>query len=420
MTMYDKTQDRYINWLYHVPGIGRKKMNCILAGEKEIKWLYHAREKELEDYFCRIYANAAIYEKTALKDAQKVREAQSSLCPAKLFEKLEKQQIEFLYRESAGYPRRLKNIPDAPVVLYRRGRKRDVESKKLTPHELELCKPALHEQVPCKTMLHEQVLCKPTVAVVGTRNCSEYGRYIAGNIGKICGEMGIAVVSGMASGIDGIAQWSALKSGSDVTAVLGCGVDICYPRENRELYKTLLQQGTLYSEYIPGTEPKAQNFPPRNRIISGLADAVIVVEAKEKSGTLITVDMALEQGKDVYVVPGRITDPMSAGCNRLVAQGAEMIVDVEKTLREICKTTGVKTIDAGANENYEIINGDEFTKTLLQVIDFAPRNVQQLYEKLAETGNTPDIRKLQHKLIQLEMEGVIAESGGGYLKRAPS
>ena len=133
---------------------------------------------------------------------------------------------------------------------------------------------------------------------------------------------GITIISGMARGIDGIAQTAALDAGGRSYAVLGCGVDICYPEENRSLYDRLLQQGGILSEYPPGTPPEARLFPLRNRIISGLADAVLVIEARKKSGTLITVDMALEQGRDVFALPGRVSDSLSDGCNRLIRQGA--------------------------------------------------------------------------------------------------
>ena len=142
------------------------------------------------------------------------------------------------------------------------------------------------------------------------------------NFGRRIGARGISVISGMARGIDGIAQKAALDAGGRSYAVLGCGVDICYPEENRELYERLQQQGGVLSEYPPGMQPIAKLFPPRNRIISGLSDLVLVIEARKRSGTLITVDMALEQGREVYALPGRVSDALSDGCNRLIRQGA--------------------------------------------------------------------------------------------------
>lgn len=162
----------------------------------------------------------------------------------------------------------------------------------------------------------------PAAAVIGARFASGYGREQARRFSYRMASRGITIISGMARGIDGIAQTAALDAGGRSCAVLGCGVDICYPEENRPLYDRLLQQGGILSEYPPGTPPEARLFPLRNRIISGLSDAVLVIEARRKSGTLITVDMALEQGRDVFALPGRVSDSLSDGCNRLIRQGA--------------------------------------------------------------------------------------------------
>ena len=203
---------------------------------------------------------------------------------------LSEQQIHFLLREEKGFPGKLAEIPDPPYGIFYRGK---------LPDENE-----------------------PAVAVIGARECSEYGRYVAEELGQYLGRAGIQVISGMARGIDGISQQAALSAGGTSYGVLGCGVDICYPAQNRRLYEELLEKGGLLSTYAPGTKPLPQYFPPRNRIVSGLSDALIVIEARQKSGTLITVDMALEQGRDVYVVPGRLTDRLSdAGSGSVFISG---------------------------------------------------------------------------------------------------
>lgn len=214
-----------------------------------------------------------------------------------------KEEIRMLQQGDPEYPQRLRKIPGPPKRLYVLGR------------------------VPSERIL--------TVALIGARDCSEYGKYVAAGLGAALGRKGIQVVSGMARGIDGIGQEAALDAGGSSFAVLGCGPDICYPAANRRIYEKLKLRGGLLSEYPPGTPPLAGHFPPRNRIVSGLADAVVVVEAREKSGTLITVDMALEQGREVYVVPGRMTDPLSAGCNRLSKLGAGLILREEEFLEEL-------------------------------------------------------------------------------------
>ena len=175
----------------------------------------------------------------------------------------------------------------------------------------------------------------PSVAVVGARSCSSYGRRTAFALGKFLAEHGVQVISGMAMGIDSSAQEGALAAGGKTFAVLGCGVDICYPRTSYAVYDALAVRGGIIAEVEPGTKPLAYNFPRRNRIISALSDIVIVVEAREKSGSLITVDCALEQGRTVYAVPGRLGDRLSDGCNYLIAQGAGILWSFEAVMEEL-------------------------------------------------------------------------------------
>lgn len=210
--------------------------------------------------------------------------------------KLKEKGIKAVSYDDRSYPGRLREIPDKPFLLYYIG------------------------GLPMETM--------PCVAVIGARMCSEYGRFIAAELSAGLAERGIQVVSGMADGIDGIAQRSALEHGGMSYGVLGCGVDVCYPSSNRTLYQALQIHGGILSEFPPGTKPEARHFPMRNRIISGLADLILVIEAKERSGTRITVNMALEQGKEVYAVPGRITDELSRGCNRMILEGAGVAADI--------------------------------------------------------------------------------------------
>lgn len=163
---------------------------------------------------------------------------------------------------------------------------------------------------------------RPSVAIVGARRSSAYGNETARMFARELAGEGVQIISGMAWGIDGMAHEGALEAGGDTFAVLGCGVDVCYPAGHGKLYGKLCRQGGVLSELKPGTPPMPGHFPARNRIISALADLVLVVEAKEKSGSLITADCALEQGKDVYAVPGRIGDELSRGCLGLLKQGA--------------------------------------------------------------------------------------------------
>ncbi len=208
------------------------------------------------------------------------------------------------------FPKRLKRISDCPLGLWHIG---DFPSDNI-----------------------------PSVAIIGARKCSPYGEFVAKSLGSFLGEAGVSVVSGLARGVDGISQAAALSAGGTSYGVLGSGADVCYPSSNRVTYNKLKESGGIISLYAPGEAAMSQNFPPRNRIVSGLADAVVVVEAKQKSGTLITVDMALEQGREVFVVPGRITDRTSDGCNALLSQGASVFLSPEIFLCELNEIFNLK------------------------------------------------------------------------------
>lgn len=211
--------------------------------------------------------------------------------------------IRLLTLSDAAYPGRLKNIYDPPALLYCKGR----------------------------LPLLDDLLC---VAVVGTRDCTPYGVACAEKLGFGLASGGAAVVSGLAKGIDAAAIRGALRAGGVTVGVVGNGLDVYYPYESRYLYEDVASAGILLSEYPPGTEPASGHFPVRNRIISGLSLAALVVEAPEKSGALITAATALEQGRDVFAVPGPIDAPASVGCNCLIRDGAGLVSDASDVLRE--------------------------------------------------------------------------------------
>lgn len=211
--------------------------------------------------------------------------------------------IRFITHLDPDYPSRLLSMYDFPAALYVKG---DL------PKEDE-----------------------PAAAIIGARECSAYGRQTAEHMAKELAEAGVTIISGLARGIDGAGHKGALDGGGKTFAVLGCGVNICYPRSNYSLYTQIGEQGGLISEYPPDTPPLARNFPMRNRIISGLSDAVLVIEARKKSGSLITAQTGLDQGKDIYAVPGRITDSLSEGCNQLIASGAFVLLSAENLLENM-------------------------------------------------------------------------------------
>jgi DNA processing protein len=259
------------------------------------------------------------------------------------------------------------------------------------------------------------------VAVIGARECSEYGRFVASGLGKKMGECGIQVISGMARGIDGISQNAAMEAGGSSFAVLGCGVDICYPEQNRYIYDRLFKTGGIISEYPPGTPAVPKNFPPRNRIVSGLADVVVVVEARQKSGTLITVDMALEQGKDVYVVPGRVTDRLSDGCNKLIKQGAEIFLSPEDFVNEIMENhisrtkiqqTSKMHLDIRQTSIYENLPPD--LKSAAEVLDFTPKDIETIHSAMNKTNTNKSMSEISTILMQLTLRGVAVQLTPGH------
>ncbi len=213
----------------------------------------------------------------------------------KLVMQCRKKGIGILTMQDAAYPERLKNIPDPPPVLYYKGNLPDFDGN-------------------------------PVIGVVGTRKASVYGLNIAKRLGYQLGACGGLVVSGVASGIDGLAMKGALTAGGTVVGVLGCGADVVYPASNRGLYGDTERYGCLLTEFPPGTPPLGKNFPRRNRIISGLSCGVLVVEAPEQSGALITAKLALDQGRDVFVVPSNIDSDTGRGSNALLREGATPVM----------------------------------------------------------------------------------------------
>lgn len=219
------------------------------------------------------------------------------------YEKLQTKGILFYPEYHPHYPAKLLSIPARPFGIFVKGKLPDIRQRSL--------------------------------AIVGARDCSEYGQYVARHFAEKMAQNGVAVISGLARGIDGIAQRAAMEAGGESFGVLGCGADICYPKSNEKLYRMCMERGGILSTYLPGTPPTPNLFPPRNRIISGLSDGILIIEAREKSGTIITADLALEQGKDVFVIPGRVTDRLSDGCNSLIRQGASLIQSPEQLLEEL-------------------------------------------------------------------------------------
>lgn len=266
-------------WLAHRPGLSDRAKAALL------------------EYFCDpedvFFADSGAYDHVeGLKEADRDALRDKNLLPAEeILEACDRERLRILTYRDAAYPARLKNIADPPIVLYYKGQLPDFDAL-------------------------------PVIAVVGTRRASAYGLTVAKRMGYQIGRCGGIVVSGMAYGVDGMAMSGALTAGQKTVGVLGCGADIVYPLSNRALFRDVEQYGCILSEFPPGTPPTKWNFPKRNRIISGLSNGVLVVEAPEKSGALITAHLAAEQGRDVFVVPGNIDQPGFVGSNRLLRDGA--------------------------------------------------------------------------------------------------
>ena len=245
--------------------------------------------------------------------------------------------------------------------------------------------------------------------------------------GERLGREGISIISGMARGIDGIGQLAACRSGGHTYAALGCGVDICYPASNRELYEAARERGGILSPFPPGTEPKKQLFPYRNSIVAGLSDAVLVVEARQKSGTWITVDMALEQGKDVYAVPGRLTDRLSDGCNLLIRQGAGIALtpeDIAAELFMLKNRQGEKkeqrVNEDSTDENRKAAVAENKEEGVSRFLDLTPRSADEILERIRDSGMEMTLPQLLFELVRMCMEGKAVQTGGNYFSRKMS
>ena len=258
-----------------------------------------------------------------------------------VWERLQAQNIQVLIWDDDNYPVRLREINNAPPVLYLRG---SLEAED-----------------------------EWAVAIVGTRRITPYGRQVAERIAVKLANSGITVVSGLALGVDTVAHQTSLDAGGRTLAVLGCGVDRVYPPQNRGLAEKVIANGALISDYAPGTPPEASNFPPRNRIISGLSLAPVVVEAGVKSGALITADFALEQSREVFAVPGNVFSPQSRGPNCLIQNGAHPLLDPQEILDVLDLTRVTEQLEARV-----VLPANAIEAQLFEILGYEPLHVDEL------------------------------------------
>lgn len=360
---------KYEYWFSAVHPLSGRKKELLRSQAESAEELFYIEEKELDQ-------KAFLTE----KDRRVIREWQKGRDPEEEYGAALEKGIKLVLCTCAEYPRKLKEIAGYPYALYVKGR--------LPREEL------------------------PAVAIVGARQCSRYGELQALEFASALAGAGVQILSGMARGIDGAAGRGALNAGGSTYAVLGSGVDICYPAVNRGLYSDILESGGLISEQPPGTPPRKENFPARNRIISGLSDAVLVMEARERSGSLITADMALDQGREVYALPGPLTSPLSRGCNALIRQGAGILLSPGELLEELGISGSSAGMDEGkkSDKDKKVLESTE--NIVYSCVGLYPRGIQSL---LSETGIQPPL--LMETLVSLELKGYIKEISKNYYIR---
>jgi DNA processing protein len=282
---------KYWVWLGSIPGVGAVKSKKLLEYFVEPYNIFTAKEMDLASLSFLTRADIANIINKEYKESVN-----------KHIENILANNIEIITIEDESYPEYLKDIYDAPLILYIKG---NIDKK------------------------------DKYLAVVGSRRATTYGLNMAEVVSRELSKCGITVVSGMARGIDTYAHKGVLSVKGRTIAVLGCGLDIVYPYENKKLMENIIESGACISEFLPGTKPLSGNFPARNRIISGMSMGVIVIEAGEKSGSLITANFALEQGREVFALPGNVNSLNSTGTNRLIKEGAKMVTSLDDILEEI-------------------------------------------------------------------------------------
>jgi DNA processing protein len=341
-----------------VPGIGSARLRALLDffGDVEVAWNAGAFDLKQAGLDRRSLENLLKARQTLDLDAELAR--------------LDKVGVQILTWEDPDYPRHLRHVYNSPPLLYVRGQ---IETRD-----------------------------EWAVAVVGTRRLSVYGKEAARMMGSGLASAGVTVVSGMARGIDTLAHRSCLDSGGRTIAALGCGVDVVYPHENARLAAEIAERGALVSEYPLGTKPEAGNFPPRNRIISGLSLGTVVVEAGLGSGALITADFAVEQGRDVFAIPGNVFARASRGTNQLIQQGAKLVTNVADVLEELNLTMVSEHAQAKA-----VIPENDTEALLLSYLSAQPLHV----DALCQTVQLP-IAQVSSTLALMELKGMVRQVGG--------
>lgn len=359
------SDDIYMLWLSSlVHHIGSQKLNFLLDAFGSARAVFNAPAEELKN----IMPNA----KVAFSHISKTRSLEYIEA---LLTELESKGIAYISRNNVRFPALLKEIPDPPLGIFFMGTLPANNTEK--------------------------------VAIIGSRKCSEYGLLTARLLATPLAASGVVVVSGMARGVDSMAHRGALEGKGVTVAVLGSGVDICYPAENRNLRDEIMQSGCVLSEYAPGVRPMPAFFPARNRIISGMCKGIVVTEAGLKSGTLITVDQANEQGREVMAVPGNISSKLSQGTNQLIRDGATPVSCHQDIINTLGITNGanIEKITQSANKNISNLASEE--KRVYDNLSIEPIS----FDALVEATNI-EVGKLHLICMGLELKGVAKKLPG--------
>ena len=349
---------RYWVGFNRIPGIGRVKFSQLETYFGNLEQAWHAGPSDL---------------RLAGLDARSIESIVASRPKISLdaeMEMLERYRGKVLTWNDPTFPARLKEIYDVPPLLYIRGT--------LAPED------------------------EWAIAVVGTRRTTIYGREVTERLVADLTHNRITIVSGLARGIDSLAHRTALETGGRTIAVLACGLDLVYPAENTKMAQAIKEQGALISEYPLGTRPKAENFPRRNRIMSGLSLGVVVTEAGEGSGALITANLALEQNREVFAVPGSILSPASRGTNRLIQDGAKLVRNAQDILEELNLTMIPQQL-----ELREIVTADETESLLLRHLCHEPTHIDEVCRR----SRLP-IATVSSTLAMMELKGMVRQLGG--------
>lgn len=362
------TEAHYWYWINNIEGMGRATVRAMIEYFGSPETAFCAAEDEIRGFLKKSsVANACI----ASRDEEQI---------VRGFLELEKKKIHFLYPSLPQYPRQYLYIPDAPCGLYLKG--------SLPPEHQKL------------------------VAVIGARNCTRYGLEMARFFGRELAASGISVVSGLARGVDGMAHQGALEGSGYTMGIIGGGIDQVYPRENYRLFMEIQEKGGILSEHNIGVAPVPGLFPQRNRLISGLCDGILVVEAMKKSGTFITVDQGLEQGKEIFAVPGRISDIKSVGCNHLLKLGAHIVTEVT----DILDVLHVKENNNAKNSYFEVLQSNiskmslaPQEKMVYSCLRIEPRYIDDI---IGEVQIAP--QDVLRALNRMALDGIIIEAARNY------